>query len=536
MRPSLRGWAALAAGIVVAAGAPAATAAAPAVNPVVTAAVQVSTDPTPTRGYSTPQIARSPRTGMLVIADCDARNKKTVTVYRSADDGRSWTPGGDPMLKPWTDACGNPDSNIDHTMTFDKNGVLYVSFQANDPQFSSLPKPDRPMSVFLAKSSDDGLTFSAVKVYDAPEAPDADRGLKRNDRPWVAVDPKDPRFVYVSWMQFHANDDVPSGNKALLASSSDGGKTFGKPFSLREGDPQGSYEARPAVDGKGVVHAIMAGRGRVPPAADPTAPPAPAPLRTVQYRASSDHGATWTPAKEIEQGNAGFSFDRKWALRADPNSNNLYAIWYGNPDPRATRPAADRDIYMRVSYDSGKTWSDRKLINTDADLVNVQHYDPSISIAPNGRLDITWLDGRNSPTPETDPPTGNNGGFQDVYYRYSTDGARTFSTEYKVTDRIIDRNYGVWSNNNHVHAPLGIVSTDDAAYITWQDSRNGTNDASAEDTYFASVQLHGTKPSLAVSKKASGVPRPVLFGSGLAAGLGLAMLIVLAISRRNHPA
>jgi len=418
------------------------------------------------RDFSSPLIARNPKTGMLVIADSDARNKKTVDVFRSADDGRTWAPGGDPMLKPWVDASGNPDSNIDHTMTYDRNGILYIAYQANDPRFSALPKPDRPMHVFLARSADDGATFSVSRVYEAPEAPEADRGLKRNDRPWVAVDPNDPRYVYVSWMQFHANDDVPSGNKALLAASSDGGATFAKPTSLREGDPQGSYEARPAVDGKGVVHVISAGRGRTVPPADPAAPPPPAPIRTVLYRSSPDHGVTWTPPYEVDQGNAGFAFDRKWSLRADPNSDNLYAVWYGNPDPRPARPAEDRDIYMRISRDAGKTWGDRVLINTDAALVNVQHYDPSLSVAPDGRLDVVWYDGRNSPAPEVDLPSGNAGGAQDVYYRYSTDGGRTFSPELKITDRIIDRNYGVWSNNNHVHGPLGIVSTDDAAYVT----------------------------------------------------------------------
>ncbi|MGH9280391.1 MAG: sialidase family protein [Acidimicrobiales bacterium] len=522
MRPSLRWLVAAAAGML--AVSTGVAGAAKEINPVVTSAVQVSTDPNPTRGYSTPQIALNPDSGVLVIADCDARNTKILTVYRANDDGRSWALVGDPMLKPWTDVCGNPDSNIDHTMTYDKNGVLYIAWQANDPRFSNLPKPDRPMSIFLAKSTDDGSTFDTVKVYDAPEAPEADRGLKRNDRPWVAVDPNNPQYVYVSWMQFHTNDDVPSGNKALLAASSDGGKTFAKPFSLREADPQGSYEARPAVDGEGVVHIISAGRGR---AVDPNAPP---PIRNVLYRSSGDHGATWTEPKEIEQANAGFSFNRKWALKADPNSDNLYAVWYGTPDPRATRPAADRDIYMRISYDSGATWTDRMVINTDADLINVQHYDPSISIAPNGRLDVVWYDGRNGAQPEVDLPSGNSGGYQDVYYRYSTDGGRTFSDEIKVTDRIIDRNYGVWSNNNHVHGPIGIVSTDETAYITWQDSRNGQNIGSADDTYFAAVHLYGIDTA---AEDESGVPRPVLIGAGLAIGMGIAMLVVYAASRRG---
>ena len=255
------------------------------------------------------------------------------------------------------------------------------------------------------------------------------------------------------------------------------------------------------------------------------------------YRSSSDHGQTWSDAKEIEQGNAGFSFNRKWGLRADPNSDNLYVVWYGTPDPRATRPQADRDIYMRMSYDSGRTWSDRVLINTDAELADVQHYYPNISIAPNGRLDVAWFDGRHSPMPEIDLPSGNNGGFQDVYYRYSLDGGRTFSDEIKVTDRMIDRRYGVWSINTHIHAPVGMVSTDDTVYLTWQDSRNGTHDGSAEDVYFATVRMHGTPVAAGdVEDDDSGVPRPLLIGAGLAGGMGLAMLVLFAISRRSRAA
>lgn len=367
-------------------------------KPVVTDAVQVDQNPDPTRAYATPQIVRNPKTGELVIAATEVRNLRTVEVWISGDDGRSWEHGGDPMVKPWTDSSGDPDANVNQTMAFDRNGVLYLAFQANDPKFSTLPRPDRPRHIFLARSDDTGRTWQTVKVWDAPEAPDAPRGLKRNNRPWVAVDPTDPRYVYVSWMQWHINDDVPSGNKALIAASLDGGRTFGQPFSLREGDPQGSYEARPAVDRHGWVHVVMAGRGR----ADPGQP---SPQRTVTYRVSKDHGKTWSTPYQLDPGNVGFSFDRKWGLRADPNSDTLYAVWYGNPNVNATRPADDREIYIRVSKDSGKTWSDRIVVNDDAGVKGVQHYDPGIWVAPDGRLDVAWYDFRNSPVPETDLPS-----------------------------------------------------------------------------------------------------------------------------------
>lgn len=511
------------------------------ITPVVTAAVQVSTNPDPSRGHSTPLITRNPTNGTLVIADCEARTKRTVEVYRSLDDGRSWTPAGDPMTKPWIDACGNPDSNIDHSLVYDKNGVLYLAFQASDPKFSTIARMDRPVHVWLAKSFDDGATFETVRVYEAPEAPDADRGLKRNYRPWVAVDPNNAQYVYISWMQFHVNDEpVTSGNKALIAASSDGGKTFGRPFSLREGDPQGSYEARPAVDRDGVVHVTFAGRGRVPPPPEGTPPPAtppPSPIRTVLYRSSSDHGKTWSKAKQIEEGNAGFSHNRKWTLKADPNSDNLYAVWYGNPNPQPTWPGDDRDIYLRVSRDSGRTWEDRVVVNDDADVPNVQHMHPNLSVAPNGRLDIVWMDTRNSPIPPgtKTTPAITYVGHQDVYYTYSLDGGRTFAPNTRITDRIIDRRFGIWQGNADIHGPTGIISTDDTVYFTWQDSRNGHGEGSADDTYFASLHLHGTGAAVSgVDDDDEGVPSWLLIGAGLALGMGVCMIVVAMVSRRSR--
>ena len=510
-------------------------------QPWVTGSVQVTDNPDPSRAHVVPFIVRNPFNGTLVIADTENRTKKTVDVYLSTNDGRTWVKGGDPMLKPWTDSSGDPEANINHSMAYDKNGVLLLAFQANDPRFSDLPRPDRPRHIFLTRSTDDGRTWEkAVKVFNAPEAAEAPRSAgKRNNRPWVAVDPNNPQYVYVSWMQWHINDEpTPEGNRALIASSSDGGRTFSEPFSLRAGDPQGSYEARPAVDRHGTVHTIMAGRDFRPPVPAGSPPSTPF-IRSVNYRFSTDHGKTWSEARQIEEGNAGFAHNRKWGLRADPNSDTLYAIWYGHPNPRPTLPQDERDIYLRVSEDSGKTWSDRILVNVDSEkLVNVHHFDPNLSIAPNGRLDVVWFDNRLSPFPAG--TTSTTTGFQDVWYTYSEDRGRTFSKSIRVTDRSINRAYGIWSNNADVHAPVGLISTDDRVYITWQDSRNGTNEGSAEDTYFASVHMNGPPASdVALANEAAkddGVPTWLLIGAGAAIGMGVAMLVLLGLGGRARGA
>src|SRR3712207_5291257 len=71
-------------------------------KPVVTAAVQVTTNPNPTRAHSSPQLARNPETGELVIVETDVYGGFGIAVHISADGGRTWAPGGDPMMKPYT--------------------------------------------------------------------------------------------------------------------------------------------------------------------------------------------------------------------------------------------------------------------------------------------------------------------------------------------------------------------------------------------------------------------------------------------------
>jgi hypothetical protein len=149
------------------------------------------------------------------------------------------------------------------------------------------------------------------------------------------------------------------------------------------------------------------------------------------------------------------------------------------------------------------------------------------------------MDTRNTAIP---PGTMVNGvvyvGDQDVYYTYSLDQGRTFAPNIRITDRIIDRRFGIWQGNADIHGPTGIISTDDTVYFTWQDSRNGHGIGSADDTYFASLQLYGPTPArgTAAGDDDEGVPGPILIGAGLAIGMGLSMAVVYLVSRRSRTA
>ncbi|MEX2621907.1 MAG: sialidase family protein [Egibacteraceae bacterium] len=471
-----------------------------------------------TRGHSSPQIAVSPTTGTLAIVSSDVRTRKTCDLHLSVDDGASWFEGASPMLEPFTDCSGYAINGPYATIAYDREGTLLVALVANDPELSDLPRPDRPRSVFLARSTDDGRSFDTTIVYEAPEDV-TDDPRTNNQRPMVVLDPNDPDNVYVSWLQ----RGVDTGHRALVAASTDGGRTFGEPAQLSDDDDHGGYQARVAVDHEGTVHAIFPSAGYADPRPDEPI------VRPIFYTRSTDGGETWPEAIEIDEGNAEFSFNRKHELAADPDTGTLYAAWYGHPDARAERPDADSDLFVRVSTDGGDTWSDRVVVNDDEG--GAMQYNAGIAVAPDGRVDLAWLDFRDSPMPEGEGAVGNDGGFNDVYYASSTDQGATWSDNLRVSDRSIDRRIGVWSNNMHSHTNVGIASTDDVVYLAWQDTRAGDADTQSEDIYFATVRRTGTDDESA--GLLTGVPTWLVVGAALLLGMGLAAAAAGAMARRS---
>src|SRR5262249_51548449 len=151
----------------------------------------------------------------------------------------------------------------------------------------------------------------------------------------------------------------------------------------------------------------------------------------------------------------------------DPRNGDLVVAW-------EDMSSAGEPVQISVirSSDGGKTWSEpvKASDTTYKRTWNYPEMYPDIRVAPNGRIDMAWYDGRNDPAFVDGAKAYK---FQDVYYTYSTDDGRTWAANMKVNDRLIDRTFGP-SNQGGIRGPIGIASRDAATYIAWDDSRNGT--------------------------------------------------------------
>jgi hypothetical protein len=489
---------------------------------VVTGAVQVTDNPTPVRAHSSPVMARNTADGELAIVETDVRGSRSCNVHLSFDDGRSWSAGGDIMVKPYTDCALYGEYGPYAGVGFDKNGDLLVSFVASE--FTNLVREDVPRNVFLARSGDGGRTFATTMVFRAPSG-NQDKGHDKGAT--LAIDPTNPQYVYVGWRQ-GVSTSTTEKLKSNIAASSDGGKTFGPPVDVA--DEKGGDYPEPVVGSDGTVHVIYWGRFYPPPPSDPARP-----VRPINYVRSTDHGKTFTRPQVVDPGNQSTGDPRPPIVAVDAKTATVYMVWWSDSDPMnaAAGFQGNLDIFFRRSTDNGTSWAERKTLNDDTNRSpKANHFDPGISIAPDGRIDVAWLDGRLSTVAPASGTGTSEKGFEDVYYTSSSDQGDTWLPNMRVTDRSIDRSIGVWSNSSiGSHHNLGVASTDTQVFITWQDSRNGNALTGAEDVYFSSIDLTGGVTP-APKKHVAGA---LVFGAGLALGLGLATVLALVFARRSGP-
>ena len=152
-----------------------------------------------------------------------------------------------------------------------------------------------------------------------------------------------------------------------------------------------------------------------------------------------------------------------------PTNNKVYLLASVVP-PGKVGGATGSDVMFVRSTDGGSSYSAPRRINDDPINSFKWHWFGAISVAPNGRLDVVWLDTRNA---------ANNSDSQ-LFYSYSHDGGNSWSPNVAVSEPF-DPHLG-YPNQNKIGDYLTIVSDFAGANVAYPATFNGE-----EDIYYVRV-------------------------------------------------
>lgn len=174
---------------------------------------------------------------------------------------------------------------------------------------------------------------------------------------------------------------------------------------------------------------------------------------------------------------AGFSLGGPQRVSTGPNPAGLLGQVWVAPDPTdpmivyvaaSVNPDGPDplDVHFVRSEDGGQTFGAPIRINDDAGT-NAWQWFGTMSVAPNGRIDVIWNDSRDDPL-----------GFDSqVFYSWSTDGGETWSDNVAVSP-VFDPHLG-WPNQNKIGDYYHMISDNDGANLAYAATFN-----SEQDVYF----------------------------------------------------
>ncbi|CAN5673057.1 hypothetical protein BH24ACT2_BH24ACT2_11970 [soil metagenome] len=546
---------------------------------VVEAPRHVGTDGSPLRLYVQPQVAVHPDDpSVLALATGEAR-EGGCPLNVSRDGGLSWALAAQTLMPDDLPYCVQRNYGPVLDMAFASDGTLYVGMSGSSYDTEPV-HPNGPVTALIARTDDlgashetfvvadsDPFTYIPEAVADAPPAatppttpptsapvpgdvsttvpelpattvpedapepePVEQTGFEQHRLNSVAVDPNNPDKVYRGWRKgIGGLVDVPFGAtplRSMIAVSDDGGETWAEAVDVTEslqGEDEvfGSDVPVVVVDPDGTAYGFVKERPRRP--AEGAATPV---SRLLMFK-STDGGQTWT-ASVFSPGAE--SLDNP-DVAVDPNNGNLYVVYSSRgDDTEDDEPAQPSEVYFLASTDGGDTWSEPINVTDDDPAGGADQYHPGISVADNGRIDMAWHDFRNDPffVPGEVGDMGSSVGqrYWDVYYASSANAGGTWSANTRVTDTSIDGSLGVTFSNNDIRGPLGIASSDNAAYVTWPDTRATDADTTdAEDVYFSRIR-YAAVPALGAGGGESNNLLWALLGGGVALALGGVALAV----------
>lgn len=193
-------------------------------------------------------------------------------------------------------------------------------------------------------------------------------------------------------------------------------------------------------------------------------------------------GSTGTPNPAGLLGQAWVAVDRS----GGPHHGNIYLLCSVDP------PGADPlDVHFVRSTDGGATFSAPLRINDDAAGSTGWNWFGTMSVAPNGRIDVVWNDNRDS----------GKASVSALYYSYSTDGGATWSVNEQLSPSF--DSYLGWPNQQKIGDYYDMVSDEVGVSLAWAATLNGE-----QDVYYTRINdwdcnVNGVPDSIDIATKQS---------------------------------
>ncbi len=280
------------------------------------------------------------------------------------------------------------------------------------------------------------------------------------DKQWMVID-KSPRSsngqIYAYWKQSSSVCQPGSFTRSV-----DGGESYESCVPVPSNPVRGTL----AVDNEGNVYAA----GQVNNG-----------FRILKSSTASDSNQpiTWELNKELNLGGVLAAYEgpnprgmlgQVWVTTDNSfteTDGNVYVVatvkQNSNNDPS--------DIMFTRSTNGGETWETPIRINDDNSESNWQWFG-TLSVAPNGRIDVAWLDCREF--------EGNVASA--LYYSTSTDGGLTWSENIQLSESF-DPHIG-WPNQEKIGDYYQMISSEAGAHLAWAATFNG-----GQDVYYSFIPV-----------------------------------------------
>jgi hypothetical protein len=395
----------------------------------------------------------------------------SAVLSSSLDNGATWRvmtlplPAGTP---PCAVSDGNTPCPFAPDVAYAPDGTLYVSYVNLEGNGNV------PANLWVVTSRDGGQTLSApVRVAG-----------RLTFQVRIAVDAENR--AHVTWLQ--AADValfrlVGGPNPIMTSHAADEGRTWSTPVRVSDPDRERVGAATPTIDSSGhlvVLYTDYKGDRRDFEFLD--GPPAEDPFALVVTR-SDDGGQTFSPGTEVDAGlvptRRFLVFLPEFPSLTSGRGSTMYAAW-------ADGRNGDEDVFLRRSEDEGRTWGPATRVNDTRLKDRTDQYLPRISVAPDGRVDVLYLDRRNDPKNV----------MTDAYLASSTDRGRTF-TSVRVSSQSFDSRVGPDIDPKFpvdFGSRIGVTSTDKTVVAAWTDSRLGSDDTGRQDIAAAAATFASESP------------------------------------------